>query len=169
MEDRITRTVGTLGLAGESRFRNRPDGNLVPAHSYVLFPLGEKRFALRAEHVTELARPDSLQTFPHATRLITGVLIRRSSIIPVCDIAPVLVGDAAPPRKYYLIAKRRFGDRWELTAIPVTGDCELSSAEMKPPPLMCKLPFYASGVLALDFEIVEVIDLDKLLNGEEAA
>lgn len=165
MEDRITKTVSTLSMPAESGLQ---DGELVPAQSYVLFPLGEKRFALRAEYVTELARPDSVQTFPHLTALITGVLIRRSRIIPVCDVAPVLVGDA-PPRKYYLIAKRRFGDRWELAAIPVTGDCELSTVEMRPAPLMCKLPFYASGVLALDFEIVEVIDLDKLLNGEEAA
>ena len=31
---------------------------------FVLFPLGEKRFALPAETVAELAQPDRLQTFP---------------------------------------------------------------------------------------------------------
>ena len=72
--------------------------------SYVLFPLGEKRFALPAEIVTELARPDSVQTFPHRTPLLTGVLVRRGRIVPVCDVAQVLVGPAAPPRKFYLIA-----------------------------------------------------------------
>src|SRR6478609_4546143 len=72
--------------------------------SYVLFPLGEKRFALPAETVTELARPDSVQTFPHRTPLLTGVLVRRGRIVPVCDVAQVLVGPAAPPRKFYLIA-----------------------------------------------------------------
>jgi chemotaxis signal transduction protein len=167
MEDRITRTVADLASPGESALLGGPDGSLVPAESYVLFPLGEKRFALKAEYVTELARPDLVQFFPHTTPLITGVLIRRSYIIPVCDVAPVLVGDGVPPRKYYLIAKHRCAGRWELVAIPVTGDCELTSADMKPAP--SKLPYYASGVLGLDFEIVEVIDLGKLLGGEEGA
>jgi chemotaxis signal transduction protein len=84
-----------------------------PDKSYVLFPLGEKRFALRAETVTELARPDSVQTFPHRTPLLTGVLVRRGKIVPVCDVAQVLVGPAAPPRKFYLIANCKIGARQE--------------------------------------------------------
>src|SRR5580698_4914788 len=95
--------------------------------SYVLFPLGKQRFALPAEIVTELARPDSVQTFPHHTPLLTGVLVRRGKIVPVCDVAQVLVGAAAPPRKFYLIANCNLDSRPELTAVPVTGECELAS------------------------------------------
>src|SRR5438445_10792988 len=93
--------------------------------SYVLFPLGEKRFALPAETVTALARPDSVQTFPHRTPLLTGVLVRRGKIVPVCGVAQVLVGTAAPPRKFYLIAKCKIGARQELTVVQDTGECEL--------------------------------------------
>src|SRR5215471_16911833 len=91
--------------------------------SFVLFPLGKKRFALPAEKVTELAKPDRLQAFPHRTPLLTGVLVRRGRIVPVCDVAQVLVGPEAPPRKFYLIANCNPGPRQELTAVPVTGEC----------------------------------------------
>lgn len=127
---------------------------------FVLFPLGEKRFALPAAIVTELARPDNLQSFPHTSKLVSGVLVRRGTIVPVLDVAQQLVGPAAPPRKFYLIAARRFDGATELTAIPVTGECELASAEPLPP--TSGLPRYVTGLLSLNDEIVEVLSLEKI-------
>jgi len=138
----------------------RPEGDM----SYVLFPLGKKRFALPAEAVTELARPDSVQTFPHCTPLLTGVLVRRGRIVPVCDVAQVLVGPAAPPRKFYLIANCKRESRQELTAVPVTGECELASAPRTP--LTGKEPQYISGLLAMGEETVEIVALEKLIPAE---
>ena len=135
--------------------------------SFVLFPLGEKRFALPAEAVTELARPDRLQTFPHTTPLLAGVLVRRGRVVPVCDVAPVLVGPQTPARKFYLIANRSFGAVRERTAIPVTGECELTNAEMLSP--TGKLPPYVCGLLSLQDEIVEVLDLERLAATEVRA
>jgi chemotaxis signal transduction protein len=128
---------------------------------FVLFPLGEKRFALPAELVAELARPDTTQSFPHTTPLVTGVLVRRGYIVPVCDIAEVLVGNNVPARKFYLIANRNFDDQVELTALPVTGECELAAADMKQP--TGRLPEYVIGLLCLPTEIIEVLNLEKLI------
>ena len=97
---------------------------------FVLFPLGKKRFAMTAEQVTELAQPDSLQMFPHTTPLMAGVLVRRGRIVPVLDIAQILIGPNAPARKFYLIANRKFGSEMEWTAVPVTGECELLNSEV---------------------------------------
>ena len=135
--------------------------------SYVLFPLGKQRFALPAETVTELARPDSVQTFPHRTPLLTGVLVRRGKIVPVCDVALVLVGPAAPPRKFYLIANCNLESRQELTAVPVTGECELASATRVP--LTGDEPSYVSGLLAIGEETVAIVDLEKLMSAEVTA
>ena len=129
--------------------------------SYVLFPMGEKRFALPAEMVKELARPDHLQTFPHRTPLLTGVLVRRGKIVPVWDVAQLLVGPEAPPRKFYLIAKLKVESRQEWTAIPVTGECELASLEPVQP--QGEQPAYVSGVLAAGEERVAIVDLEKLI------
>lgn len=134
--------------------------------SFVLFPLGRKRFALPAEKVTELAKPDRIQTFPHRTPLLAGVLVRRGRIVPVCDVAHALVGPDAPPRKFYLIANRQFESRKEWTAIPVTGECELTSVQPRQP--VGKLPPYVIGVLSLENEMVEVLGLEELIAQQEA-
>src|SRR5262245_13115871 len=138
-----------------------------PERSYVLFPLGEKRFALPAEMVAELARPDNLQTFPHRTPLLAGVLVRRGRIVPVCDVAQVLLGPDAPPRKFYLIAQRRGESRQEWTAIPVTGECELTT--LAPVPPEGKHPAYVTGVLGAGEETITVVDLEKLIAAEAAS
>lgn len=132
--------------------------------SFVLFPLGKKRFALPAETVTELARPDELQTFPHRTPLIAGVLLRRGRIVTVCDVAQVLIGNDAPAGKFYLIASRTLDSRPEWTAIPVTGECELLSESPVPPAQ--GHPAYITGLLSLPGEIVEILDLDTLSSAE---
>jgi chemotaxis signal transduction protein len=133
---------------------------------FVLFPLGKRRFAMPAEQVTELAQPDSLQTFPHTTPLMAGVLVRRGRIVPVLDVAQILIGPNAPARKFYLIANRKFGTEKEWTAVPVTGECELLNSEMVAP--TGRLPRYVIGLLSLEGEIVEVIDLEKLAPVEAA-
>lgn len=135
--------------------------------AYVLFPLGEKRFALPAEAVTELARPDTLQTFPHRTPLLAGVLVRRGRIVPVCDVAQVLVGAEAPPRKFYLIANYKLGSMQQLTAVPVTGECELASAPLAP--LTGNEAQYIAGTLVLGDEKVEIVALEKLISTEAPA
>jgi chemotaxis signal transduction protein len=92
------------------------------------------------------------------------VLVRRGRIVPVCDVAQVLVGPAAPPRKFYLIANCKRESRTELTAVPVTGECELATAPCSPP--SGKEPLYISGLLAMGEETVEIVALEKLISAE---
>ena len=127
---------------------------------FVLFPIGKKRFALPADVVTELAQPDHLQVFPHTTPLLAGILVRRGRVVPVFDAAQILVGKNAPPRKFYLIVTRDFSDHSEWTAIPVSGECELSTCSLLP--RAARLPEYVTGLLDMGGEIVEVLDMKKL-------
>lgn len=143
-----------------------------PRDSFVLFPLGNKRFALPAEFVSELARQKALgedeqQTFPHTTRILTGVVVRRNQVIPVADIASALVGSEIPERKFYLIVNLGGKGKLNRAAVPVTGECELKEAER----LLTNgnLPPYVSGLLSLNDEIVEVLDLERLLSAEVRA
>ena len=107
-----------------------------------------------------MAKPDTLHAFPHTTPLLSGVLLRRGNIIPVMDVANVVLGPDAPVRKFYLIVNRGHGRSAELTAVPVTGECELISSELLPP--TGRLPGYVSGLLSLKDDIIEVLDLDKV-------
>jgi chemotaxis signal transduction protein len=131
---------------------------------FVLFPLGTKRFALPAEQVSELARQDKLQTFPHTTPLITGVVLRRHQVVPVVEVAHVLVGAHAPERKFFLVVQITNGRKKKQMAIPVSGECELAEAEQLA--VTGDLPQYVAGLLSLQNEIVEILDLEKVLSTE---
>jgi chemotaxis signal transduction protein len=138
----------------------------VTAAGYVLFPLGEKRFALRADLVAELARPGRLYAFPHTTPLLTGVLLRRGRIVPVCDVGQLLVGHDAPARRFYVVV--RCHPRGEWTAIPVTGECELVNGEESKP--VGGLPPWVTSLLSVTGagkgrrgETVELLDLEQLI------
>jgi chemotaxis signal transduction protein len=130
-------------------------------NSFVLMQLGERRFALPAKIVTELAPPVRLHTFPHASPLVSGVIVRRARIVPVYDASSILIGKQASGYRFYLIARRDFGKTSELSAIPVDGECELGTGEMQPAP--SGKATYVAGILPVGEESLDVLDLEALL------
>ncbi len=129
--------------------------------SFVLMQLGTRRFALPSDIVAELAPPVRLHSFPHSAPLLAGVIVRRGHVVPVYDVAPILLGRSASQHRFYLIALRDFGKVSEPSAIPVDGECELASAEIQPPD--AGQPAYVSGRLTLGGESVDVLDLEALV------
>jgi chemotaxis signal transduction protein len=132
--------------------------------SWVLLHVGNRRFALPAESVMELAPPVRLHNFPHSSDLIAGVIVRRGRIVPVYDVSPVLCGRESSVHRFYLIAERAFGNASEASAIPVNGECELANGEMHPP--LESAPPYFAGTLAMENENIDVLDLQKLVSAE---
>ncbi len=130
--------------------------------SWVLLHVGNRRFALPAESVMELAPPVRLHNFPHTSKLIAGVIVRRGRIVPVYDVAPVLCGRESSVHRFYLIAERAFGSASEASAIPVNGECELATGEMQPP--QEDAPAYFAGTLAIENENINVLDLQELVS-----
>jgi chemotaxis signal transduction protein len=133
--------------------------------SFVLFQLGERRFALASESVGELVSGVRLFDFPHTTPLLSGVLVRRGCIIPVYDVSPVLLDQNLAPRKLFLIVRRQFGSSSEWSAISVSGECELVRGEVQPAE---DRPEHVLGLLSIGGETLEVIDLEKALAGHPA-
>lgn len=136
-------------------------------NSYVLLQVGNRRFALNADLVSELAPPVRLHNFPHATPLVVGVIVRRGRIVPVYDVGPVLLGRSSSAHRFYLIARRRFGNTSEASAIPVTGECELASGQAHPPEMGRQR--YIAGTLPIGSEDVDVLDLEALLTSTPLA
>ena len=130
--------------------------------SWVLLHVGNRRFALPAESVMELAPPVRLHNFPHTSSLKAGVIVRRGRIVPVYDVSPVLCGRESSVHRFYLIAERAFGNASEASAIPVNGECELATSEMLPP--QANAPPYFAGTLAIENENIDVLDLQKLVS-----
>jgi len=132
--------------------------------SYIIVPFGNRRFSVAAHSVIELISPGKLQKFPHRTSWISGVIVRRNRVIPVCDVVSLLGGTGASICSFYLVAEWGEGDRHDWCAIPVAGECELTSAEAitrvddeseKP---------YMAGFFQVGRERIQILDLTQLIN-----
>lgn len=137
------------------------------SQSFVLLRLGERRFAVAATQVAELAAPSRIFRFPNRTPKVEGVILRRGRIVPVCDVAETLLGKGLAYRRFYLIAVRHYAKQDEWVALPVTGDCELITAEMTPASETD--PPHVSGWLSHNGEVIEVLNLDTVTPGEPPA
>ncbi len=135
--------------------------------SFVLLHLAERRFALPAEAVAELAPPVRLHTFPHTSSLLAGVIVRRGRILPVYDAARALSGKSSLAHRFYLVARRQFGETSEMTAIPVDGECELVISELHP--RADSAPAYISGQIAVGDDEVGVLDIEAFVRAHENA
>jgi chemotaxis signal transduction protein len=135
--------------------------------SFVVLQIGDRRFALPARVVAELAPPLRLHTFPHETPSILGVIVRRGHVVPVYDAASALGVRASSAQRFYLIARRRVGQAAEFGAIAVNGECELAVGELQPP--AADRPSCVSGTLRVGGELVDVFDLDALVSSGSPA
>lgn len=144
--------------------------NANPVASCVLLNLGRRRFALPSTNIAELAPPVRLHTFPHKTLLISGVIVRRNRIIPVYDLASILINRPGMTGRFYLITEQSVTnavsnsgkpEAQEFCAIPVSGGCELKTIEILPPAPGSAA--YVQGVVIAEDEPIEVLNLNALL------
>jgi chemotaxis signal transduction protein len=131
------------------------------ARSCVLLRLGERRFALAAEQIAELVAPSRVFRFAHRTTEIDGVILRRGRVVPVCDVAEQLTGKKLTTRRFYLVATQRRGAGLDWVALPVSGECELITADLTPAG-ESDSPHVAAW-LSHDGEVIEVLNLDALM------
>jgi len=139
----------------------------IALESFVLLRLGERRFALRAANIVELIAPSRVFRFPNHTPALEGVILRRGKIIPICDVSEQLVGTKMTVRRFYLIATRLFGMQKESIALPVSGDCELISAEMAPRTELDSP--HVGGWISHRGDVIEILNLEMLTPGPNAA
>jgi len=128
--------------------------------SCVLLRLGERRFALAADQVAELAAPSRIFRFAHRTPDIEGVILRRGRVVPVCDISEKLTGKRLGQRRFYLIATCRRENSFDWIALPVSGECELIRADLTPAGA-ADSP-HVSGWLSHNGEVIELLNLQAL-------
>jgi len=136
------------------------------ANTYVLLQLANRRFALPSAIVSELAPPVRLHTFPHTSPLVSGVIVRRGRIVPVYDVASMLLGRSSSVHRFYLIARRNLPGGPEASAIPVSGECELVTAELQEASDSSRPCI--SGHLLIGDESIEVLNFDALLTSDPA-
>jgi chemotaxis signal transduction protein len=130
-------------------------------NSFVVLRIGARRFALDAGIVAELAPPVRMHTFPHTSKSVAGVIVRRRRIVPVYDAGPLLAGRTSEGQKFYLIAQGGLGEDGDFGAILVNGECEMATGEMRPPE--ADRPAYVAGTVAIGDESLDVLNLEALV------
>jgi chemotaxis signal transduction protein len=139
--------------------------------SYVIVPIGSRTFSLAAESIVELISIGNLQRFPHRTPWISGVIVRRGRVVPVCDVGRLLGEKNESIARFHLIAEWRAIDTRDWCAIPVAGQCELASGEaaaqvdvhtenQEP---------YVTGSLQVGEDRIQIVDLGKLIQACQAS
>jgi chemotaxis signal transduction protein len=104
--------------------------------------------------------PSRVFRFAHRTTEIDGVILRRGRVVPVCDVAERLTGKKLTSRRFYLVATQRRGATLDWVALPVSGECELITADLTPAG-ESDSPHVAAW-LSHDGEVIEVLNLDAL-------
>src|SRR5450432_3604381 len=137
----------------------------VESTAFVLLRLGERRFAVSARLIAELVPPGRVFRFPHRTKEVEGVILRRGRMIPVCDVAERLGEPSLRSRRFYLIAQRRYTEQTEWVALPVTGECELINADMTDAGESDSA--HVAGWLSHGGEVIEVLNLAALTPGSD--
>jgi chemotaxis signal transduction protein len=132
---------------------------IASGQSFVVFPLGDRRFALPTVDVVELSRNGRAQKFPHTSAALEGVLVRRGEVLPVWDLAKTLLGCQSAIWKMWLVTRCNFSGE-ELTAIPVSGECQMVHAQTLLPAEGAA--GHVLGVLMVENQPVEVLDLRGL-------
>ncbi len=133
------------------------------AQPFVLLRLGDRRFAVASNHIAELVPPSRVFRFPHNTANVEGVILRRGRIVPICDVAETLIGQSLLTRRFYLIVVRNYGGKSEWVGLPVTGECELISAEFSPAGESDAA--HVRGWISHDGDVIEVLNIDALTPG----
>ena len=143
----------------------------VQRKSFVVLPLGGRRVSFPAESVIELVASEKLQTFPHRTPWISGVIVRRGRAVPVCDLSRLLGQASTTPERFYLIVEWRAGGAFDWCAIPVAGECELASTEEILPvdALTAGEAPHVAGFLQVGEDRIEILDLTRFLHGRQTS
>ena len=134
------------------------------AQRFVTFVLGSSRFALDSGQVREIVMPDRVYSFPHTMPALDGVLVRRGTAIPVCNVVRAF-GDSAPCTRY-VIAQCTLQGASHAVAIPVSGDCELVQGEREDSeesPMEVTDVTFVSGLLRTVDGTVPLLDMDQVV------
>ncbi len=138
------------------------------SNQYVLFTLGEQRYALHLSTVERIVRMVEITSLPKAPEIVLGVINVQGRVVPVVNIRrrfrlPEREIDLSDQLIIANTSKRTVG----LVVDEVVGVIERSEPEVIPVAKVLPTLDYVEGVIKLENGIVLIHDIDKFLSLEE--
>ena len=136
--------------------------------AWCTFRLRDAHYGIDLARVQEVLRPLPVTRLPLAPRSIVGLMNLRGRIVPVVDLADVLVRPAATAAPAGLVVVRSSDGPVALT-VDAIGDVWRAEAHASQPPALAAVPAPDGGgalverTLALPGHLLAVLDLDRVL------
>ncbi|UXI68597.1 chemotaxis protein CheW [Tahibacter amnicola] len=134
---------------------------------FLLFQLGNDRYALDATQIVEVLPLVQLKQVPQAPAGLAGLLNYRGAAVPVVDLSQLALGRASAPRlSTRLIMARRGGADGSLLALvaeQATETLRCDAAEFVSSGFADPDTAYLGPVRVTQGRIVQRVEIDKLL------
>jgi len=138
----------------------------------VVFRLGAERYGIDISRVQGIERMQPVTVVPRAPHFVEGVINLRGQITPVINLRTRFGFERAEPTKETRIVVVYMQDQWVgLVVDGVAGVQRLTSDRVEPPSEFVKSveSEYLRGIAKVEDGLLILLDLDKVLNGYEAA
>jgi purine-binding chemotaxis protein CheW len=133
---------------------------------YLIFQLGEERYALPTSCVREVARLAPITPVPGTPRELPGIISRHGTVLPVVDARPLLgLPQQEARRSSRLLSVWHDEIELVLLADGVFDMLELAPSSFAPPPTALD-PARATllvGIANIDEQPLALLDLDALI------
>jgi purine-binding chemotaxis protein CheW len=137
---------------------------------FIGFTVGTEEYGLELLRVREVIRVREITWLPRAPSFVKGIINLRGDVIPIVDLRdklglPVRPADADTRIIVVEIEARLIG----MVVDSASQVVRIPAAQIDPPPLLLGgLPQeYISGVGKLDDRLVTIVNVDRVLSGEE--
>ncbi|MDD5634576.1 MAG: chemotaxis protein CheW [Candidatus Omnitrophica bacterium] len=132
------------------------------------FTLADKEYAVNIDSVQEVRRVKKITPIPRSMDFIEGVVSLRGKIVPIISLRKKLgLPDIEHTILNRVIVTDINGHLLGVTVDSVIGVIKLDPANIELPDDMLKKTEYLSGVGKIGKRLILIIDIEKLLSGEE--
>lgn len=132
----------------------------------LLFRLqGRQRYGINVFKVREVIQCPPLTQIPHANRVVRGVVTIRGRTIPVVDLSQAVgMKRVDDPLKCFVIVAEYNRSVQGFLVNAVERIVNMQWDEVQPPPRASGRDHYLTAVTHVDKELVEIIDVEKVLS-----
>lgn len=129
------------------------------------FRLGNQRFAINVFKIQEILQCPKLTQIPQSNAVVRGVATLRGKTVPVIDLSMAIGKPAtADLSQSFLIVTEYNRSTQGFLVAGVDRIVNLNWSEVSPPPKGSGKNSYLTAVTELDNELVEIVDVEKVLS-----
>ncbi len=142
------------------------------AHEYLAFRLGEEEYCIDILKVQEIRGYDAVTAIPNTPPFVNGVINLRGIIVPILDLRLKLSLPKVGYDQFTVVIILNVGGRVAGVVVDSVSDViALGARDLKPAPQFGAgvMTEYILGLATLDDRMLILVDIERLITGDELA